>query len=138
MFTEQARSVLSWPGAARMAEAWSAYPCPEEVEHFLREAWDHWRSDPNLLEQFPDFQLYASYRLGHLDRSLKNWPEWTFEPDHALEDPWLRLDEPETWAEIQPDLERLGIRLPEPDYRPPPRKLTVPASKIESAEGPAS
>lgn len=134
MYTEQARSVLSWPAAARMAQAWSAYPCPEEIEHFLCEAWDHWRSDAELLRPFPDFQLYMGQRLGHLDGSLADWPEWTFEPDDAMQDPWLRLEDPDIWAALRPHLMRLGVRLAESDYRPPPRKKTVPASKIKSAE----
>lgn len=116
--TEQARRMLSWPAALAVVQAFWSYPCHEEIERIIEEIFEDWWESEARRRRFPEFRLYLGCRTGAIPGYLKEWPEWTFNCDPALADPFLKEDDPDQrllWRKTKRELglpEFLGARPP--------------------------
>lgn len=110
--SEEARSRLSWPRAAKLAELWSGYPDVAEIEHLLESLCDRWQANSRLGRAFPSFPLYVGYATGDLGGTLDEWPEFSFEMDENLQDPFDRIESPDCWQSLRTELYRYGIERP--------------------------
>lgn len=131
---------LSWPMALALVRSTEGYPDVDVLEHFLWELFDEWYTHRSLRRRLKSFNLFLYVRFGMAKRELKEWPQWTFEPDECLGE---ALDEDFYPGFCTPEyrfLNRFGL-IPQVFVTPRERKKTAesvdeqsPASKPESEE----
>lgn len=111
-YSPDALSRLSWPRAAKLADAWSAYPDVAEIERLLESLHERWSSNAVRQRQFPSFQLYTGYVFGDVPGALEQWPEFSFDTDPNSEDPCDRLETVDLWVYYRDLLRGYGINRP--------------------------
>lgn len=111
-FSELALSQLSWPRAARIGELWTHEPDMDEVERLLDTLYERWHNSATAQRAFATFPLYLGYAVGDVRGSLSIWPEFSFEVDDWLEDPFVAFEDNGCWGIWQEDLRTAGIERP--------------------------